>query len=57
MVVPQKENRVNASQLYKGGDEETPNNILQVRRAEVQGSAQLAIADTECLRIFLLSRI
>ena len=32
VTVPHKENRVNASQLYKGGDEETPNNILQVRQ-------------------------
>ena len=31
--VPQKEGRVNASQLYKGGDEDAPTNILQVRRA------------------------
>ena len=30
VVVPQKEGRVNASQLYKGGDEDAPTNILQV---------------------------
>ena len=33
VTVPHKENRVNAAALYKGGDEETPNNILQVGKA------------------------
>ena len=31
VVVPHKEGRVNASQLYKGGDEDAPTNILQVQ--------------------------
>ena len=38
MVVPQKEGRVNASQLYKGGDEDAPTNILQARAAAAAGT-------------------
>ena len=37
VVVPHKEGRVNASQLYKGGDEDAPTNILQARIAPALG--------------------
>ena len=39
--VPHKEGRVNSSLLYKGGEEDTPTNILQVCSVLVLSSGQL----------------